>query len=95
MLFSTVTALRQHAHNGKPALGSVYLTIPLLVSVAFFGSFGLYRFHDDWTFVHRARAALSNAEALRFMFGRPFDQHWSPTLASDRNGQHCSSRLEK
>jgi hypothetical protein len=77
MQFSKVTTLGQNGDNRKSALGPVYLAIPLLAFVAFYRSFGLYRFHDGWTFVYRAHAALANAHALQFML-RPFDQHWSP-----------------
>jgi hypothetical protein len=44
--------------------------------VAYMGSFGLHRFHDDWAFVYRASEAV-NGNLISFIFG-PFYQHWSP-----------------
>lgn len=51
--------------------------ILLLTAVAFIGAFGLYRFHDDWTFAYKAQAALAKGRPLDFIL-YPLEQHWSP-----------------
>ncbi|MBS1790790.1 MAG: hypothetical protein JST85_23945 [Acidobacteria bacterium] len=51
--------------------------ILLLTGASFIGAFGLFRFHDDWTFAYKAREALAKGESLSFIL-RPLDQHWSP-----------------
>ncbi|MBL8186439.1 MAG: hypothetical protein JNK38_00440 [Acidobacteria bacterium] len=51
--------------------------ILLLAAVVFAGAFGLYRFHDDWTFAYKAQEALSKGRPLDFIL-RPLEQHWSP-----------------
>lgn len=55
----------------------IAVTSLALLIVSFWPAYGLYRFHDDWTFVYKAAEALRNRQVLSFI-ARPLDQHWSP-----------------
>jgi hypothetical protein len=47
------------------------------LALSFRSAFGLFRFHDDWTFVSLAASALQGGNVLAFI-GRPLEQHWTP-----------------
>lgn len=63
--------------NGRGRAALVPLVCGFLVVVSFRPAFGLFRFHDDWTFVYRAADAVMADRVTAFILS-PLDQHWSP-----------------
>jgi hypothetical protein len=47
------------------------------LTLSFSSSFGLFRFHDDWTFMSMAAAAVQSGTVPAFV-ARPLEQHWTP-----------------
>lgn len=61
----------------KPPRTLVWLTAAGLIAATFAPAYGLLRFHDDWTFVYKAAAAVRTHTVAQFVF-EPLEQHWSP-----------------
>jgi hypothetical protein len=61
----------------KPPRALVWLTAAGLIAATFVPAYGLLRFHDDWTFVYKAAAAVRTHTVAQFVF-EPLEQHWSP-----------------
>lgn len=49
----------------------------VIVALAFWRAFGLWRFYDDWVFVGEAHHALATRAIASFIW-LPLGQHWSP-----------------
>lgn len=49
----------------------------VIVALAFWRAFGLWRFYDDWVFVDAANHALVTGTVASFIW-EPLGQHWSP-----------------
>lgn len=49
----------------------------VIVALAFWRAFGLWRFYDDWVFADAANHALATGTVASFIW-EPLGQHWSP-----------------
>lgn len=70
---------------GGPRPGSIrfpdILAAGLLLTLAFAGAFGLYRFFDDWNYAEAAAHAVRTGAVAAYVWF-PMGQHWSPAWFS-------------